>query len=330
MARPSNVAREALLWLGGVLGAACLASLLAGWLLNITPLVFASGSMSPTYDAGALGIAREVPAADLAVGDVVSVVDDRGHRVTHRIVSVTDEHDGAAVLTLQGDTNEQPDAQPYRVDAADRVVFGIPYAGYVLNVAASPLGVATGAVFVGSLLLLAFGHECARRVVPAGIATAAVASLGLGVSGAAPWAFTSAYWTDSASATSQANTPAALHHAQPLCTSLETNPKTNNQQAKLTWPGLGPQYEFYWELWKGTSPSGVMDSSGTLSPVANGTVTLSFGEIPSGGGGNSPFYALVWTRLASDHTNIGSPTLTLLHSGPLPNGPNWWMYCGDL
>jgi len=326
MSGTKRVARETLLWVGGALGTLCLLSLLAGWLFHLTPLVFSSGSMSPAYDAGALGIAREVPAAELSVGDVVSVVDAQGSRVTHRIAAI--ESDGAAaVLTLRGDTNDVVDAQPYRVEAADRVAFGIPYAGYALNAMASPFGVAAALLLVTALLLLAFGRG--HRLVPLGLASTIVAGAGLGVAGVAPWAFTSAYWTDTARATVTATTPAPVSHQQPVCTSKETNPKTNNEEAKLTWPGLGPQYEFYWELWKGTSPGGTLEKSGTLPPVGtSGTVTLQFGEIPSGGGGNSPFYAKVWTRLVSDHSNVGSPTTTLLHSGPLPNGPNWWMYCG--
>ncbi|WGY04352.1 signal peptidase I [Nocardioides sp. QY071] len=319
-----RMAREALLWAGGVLGALCLLSLLAGWALNVTPLVFASGSMSPAYDAGALGIARQVDAADLRVGDVVSVHDAGGARVTHRIVAVDGRGD-RAVLTLRGDANDVSDVQTYDVGSADRVALGVPYAGHVLNAAASPYGLATAAVLVAGLLLTGFGRG--RRLVPVGLVATVVAGIGLGATGATPWAFTSAYWTDSASATVAASTPSAVTHQQPTCTSKEGSGQ-DKEQAQLTWTGLGAQYEFYWELWKGASPGGTLYSSGTLNPVnAPGTVALTFG-IVSGGGGNDSYYAKVWTRLASNHSNVGSPTTTLLHSGPRPGGPNWWMYCG--
>ncbi|HWJ08286.1 MAG TPA: signal peptidase I [Nocardioides sp.] len=339
MSTTRRAAREAVLWIGGVLGALCLLSLLAGWLLNVTPLVFASGSMSPSYDAGALGIAREVPADEIAVGDVVSVLDAGGDRVTHRVVEVGAAADGASVLRLKGDANHVADARPYVVQSADRVVVGIPLAGYALNAAASPYGLAVAALLAAGALAMGFSpgrgggrratSRRARLVLPAGVGTAVLLGGAVGLTGQAPWAFTSAYWTDSASATVQASTPAPVTHQQPTCTSVEGSGQ-NKQQAVLTWPGLGAQYEFYWELWKGTSPAGTLQSSGTLAPVSTaGTVTLTFGEIPSGGGGNSPFYAKVWTRLVSNHSNVGSPTTTLLHSGPRPNGPNWWMYCGS-
>ncbi|MCR1783094.1 signal peptidase I [Nocardioides carbamazepini] len=325
MSAAKRVARETLLWVGGVLGALCLLSLLAGWLFQVTPLVFSSGSMSPAYAAGALGIAHEVPASDLAVGDVVSVLDAQGQRVTHRITGL-DADGGAAVLTLRGDANEVADAHPYVVETADRVVLGVPYAGYVLNAAASPFGLVAAALLVLALLLIGFGRG--HRLVPVGLASTVALGVGLGASGVTPWAFTSAYWTDTADATVRATTPAPGSHQQPVCTSNEGSGQ-NKAEAKLTWTGLGPQYEFHWELWKGTSPGGSLYSSGTLNPVNPPTsVTLMFG-IVSGGGGNDSYYAKVWTRLVSDHSNVGSPTTTLLHSGPRPNGPNWWMYCGQ-
>jgi hypothetical protein len=42
-------------------------------MFGVTPLVFTSGSMSPSIETGALGFARTVDADDHAVGDDVSV-----------------------------------------------------------------------------------------------------------------------------------------------------------------------------------------------------------------------------------------------------------------
>lgn len=318
-----RMVREALLWAGGVLGALCLLSLLAGWALNVTPLVFASGSMSPAYDAGALGIARQVDAADLRVGDVVSVHDAGGARVTHRIVAVDGRGD-RAVLTLRGDANAVSDVQTYDVGSADRVVLGVPYAGHVLNAAASPYGLATAAVLVTGLLLTGFGRG--RRLVPVGLVATVVAGIGLGATGATPWAFTSAYWTDSASATVAASTPSAVTHQQPTCTSKSSNP--NAQRAKVAWASVGTQYEYFWAFYQ----------EGTSTPVASGTigagtptgtiVTLSNElAIPSGGGGNGNYYVTVQTRLVAGHVDLGESTTTLLVAGPLPGGPNWAVFC---
>ncbi|QSR26743.1 signal peptidase I [Nocardioides aromaticivorans] len=216
MTRVAGWGREAVLWTGGVLGALCLAGFVAGWLFHVTPLVFVSGSMSPSYEAGALGVAREVPAADISVGDVVSVVGAQGHRVTHRVVAAVPSGDGVA-LTLQGDTNNVPDAETYVVDAADRVAFGIPYAGRVLSAASSPAGLLAAGLLVAAAALLGFGHRDggARRrttrrrrlVVPAGLASVLAVGGVVGVTGGGPWAFTSAVWTDTATATATITTP---------------------------------------------------------------------------------------------------------------------------
>jgi hypothetical protein len=80
-----HLLRETLLNLGAGLGVMCLLAAVAAIGFGIRPLVFRSGSMGPEIGTGALGLARTVPAAELAVGDVVSVVNSRGVRVTHRV-----------------------------------------------------------------------------------------------------------------------------------------------------------------------------------------------------------------------------------------------------
>lgn len=247
MTKTLRFGREAVLWTGGVLGSLCLLALLAGWLFNVTPLVFASGSMSPSYEAGALGVAREVPAAELRVGDVVSVVNRGGDRVTHRIVDIAPAGD-RAVLTLQGDTNNVPDAETYAVESVDRVAFGVPYAGYVLNASASPFGLMTGALLVVGALWLGFGRRDddvsgsarARVLVPTGVAGVVLTGTLLGATGQAPWAFTSAFWTDTATATTTASTPAevALNIA---CV------RNADQSITLSWTKTTAGYSYNWQ-----------------------------------------------------------------------------------
>lgn len=336
MSSTRRVAREATLWIGGALGALCLLSLLAGWLLNVTPLVFASGSMSPAYDAGALGVAREVPADQVAVGDVVSVLDARGDRVTHRVVEVGTAADGAAVLRLKGDANDVADAQAYVVQSADRVVAGVPFAGYALNAAASPFGLAVAALLAAAAIHLGSpprrggGRRAtprrARLVLPAGIGTAVLLGGAVGMTGQVPWAFTSAYWTDSANATVPASTPAAVTHAQPGCTSKSTNPGAT--RATITWLSVGAQYEYYWAFYQ--EGNAAPNLTGTIGAGAASGTTITLKDqltIPNGGGGNGNYYVTVQTRLVAGHVDVGSPTTTLLVAGPLPGGPFWAVFC---
>lgn len=327
-----RVVRESVLWGGGVLGALCLASLAAGWLFNITPLVFASGSMSPAYDTGALGIARTVPAADVVVGDVVSVRDPDGNRVTHRVADVAAATDGRALLNLQGDANSVPDPQVYAVETADRVVAGVPLVGYALNAAASPFGIATAVLLALGALTLAFGPSrrdgSPRRhlAVPAGAAAAVLVGGALGASGQLPWAFTSAYWTDSATATVQASTPAVVTHQQPACTSKTSNPGA--QRAAITWTAVGAQYEYFWAFYREGVPEPQLTGTVGAGAVPPATVTIQNQlQIPSGGGGNANYFVTVQTRLVDGHVDVGSPTTTFLVAAPLPGGPNWAVFC---
>lgn len=242
MTRTARWAREAVLWLGGAVGALCVASFLAGWLFNVTPLVFSSGSMSPAYEAGALGVAHEVPAADVKVGDVVSVVNAEGNRVTHRVVHAVPSGDAVA-LTLQGDTNDSPDAETYYVTGADRVAFGVPYAGHVLSAASSPFGLLVMALLVLASLVLGFGRRASdapresgnrsRVLVPAGLASVIALGGVIGVTGGAPWAFTSAVWTDTSTATATITTP-VVDTTPPVL----SNPLPANGATGAGWTGL--------------------------------------------------------------------------------------------
>lgn len=155
-------ARETALTAGAVLGVVCLVATIAGYAFAITPLVFRSGSMSPAIRTGDLAVARTVDASSLQVGDVVSVIDANGHRVTHRLRSMSNE--GATRrLTLQGDANPAPDAETYTVSRVDRVLFDIPKAGYVASAASGRGGVFVLGAYVTGMLVLAF-----RRRPPSG------------------------------------------------------------------------------------------------------------------------------------------------------------------
>ncbi|KRB74129.1 hypothetical protein ASE01_19290 [Nocardioides sp. Root190] len=303
MTKTLRFGREAVLWTGGVLGSLCLLSLLAGWLFNVTPLVFASGSMSPSYEAGALGVAREVPAADLRVGDVVSVVNAEGNRVTHRIVEIAPGGD-SAVLTLQGDTNKVPDDQAYAVTSVDRVAFGVPYAGYALNAAASPFGLLAGGLLVLSALWLGYGRRDdddaagsarARVLVPTGVAGVVLTGTLLGATGQAPWAFTSAFWTDTATATTTASTPAppAVIWTGPV-NCAQATPNIN-----ISWINTNASYEYFWQVQEinGTPTVGEPNQpSGTTGAAVaqGGTVSVS---IAPGGSGNRTWQVAVYAQL---------------------------------
>jgi signal peptidase I len=117
--------------LAAALGLACLLVSLVAPALGFRPLIFQSGSMSPTIPVGSLGIARLTDPAELRVGDIVTVPFAEKF-VTHRIVKIG--HVGRElVVTLKGDGNRKVDPTQYRVPTAvPRLVSSAPVGGTVL------------------------------------------------------------------------------------------------------------------------------------------------------------------------------------------------------
>ena len=203
-----DLGREVLLDVGAALGLLCILAALAHALLGVTPLVFRSGSMAPAIDSGALALAVERPVADLSPGDVVSVVDADGVRVTHRLVEVTP--DG---LLLKGDANPAPDSQVRDVRTADVVLFSVPKAGAVLDQASGGWTLLVGGALAALSLLMVFGprRRGAGRAEQEGsgprrglgsVAVGAAMVLLVG----APVVRTMAYWSDTATMTGTAAT----------------------------------------------------------------------------------------------------------------------------
>lgn len=147
--------RDRALTLGAVIGSLCLLVAVLCAVLDVRPLVFRSGSMSPSIDAGALAFARDVPADQLKVGDVVSVKDAAGERVTHRIVTIdTSAGSDERVLTLKGDANRDTDSAPYSVTRADRVLLDVPLVGYALSFLRSGPGLFLLGILAAGLVLV--------------------------------------------------------------------------------------------------------------------------------------------------------------------------------
>ena len=75
-------------------------------------------------------MARTVDAADIGVGDIVTVPSGSSY-VTHRVVEVT-HAPGRATLLLRGDGNEDSDENVYDVASAPRTEIWVPHAGSVV------------------------------------------------------------------------------------------------------------------------------------------------------------------------------------------------------
>lgn len=151
-------AREWALNIGAIVGFICIVAAALSIFLGIRPLVFQSGSMSPSITTGALALARTVPAQQLEVGDVVSVTNPSGVRITHRVTGLEYYDDGEVSLTMRGDANAAEDPMPYLVNEADRVFFHVNGLGYAVAWLSSPVAIFLGGMLAGGLVVIAFGR----------------------------------------------------------------------------------------------------------------------------------------------------------------------------
>ena len=109
---------------------------------NIAVKIVQSGSMEPAISTGAMVVIR--PSDEYRVGDVIMFGEDTKTKVptTHRIVA-DEVRSGVFYYTTKGDANEDPDPQQVaQTEVIGKVLFSIPYLGYVLDFAKKPLGFA--------------------------------------------------------------------------------------------------------------------------------------------------------------------------------------------
>ncbi len=107
---------------------------------NIEIKIVKSGSMEPTILTGSIVVVK--PAASYAKGDIVTFGEDTKQQIptTHRIIDIQGDFSSLSYIT-QGDANEEKDPQPItQRDIIGKVVFWVPYMGYVLDFARQPIG----------------------------------------------------------------------------------------------------------------------------------------------------------------------------------------------
>jgi signal peptidase I len=129
---------------------------------NVTPIVIRSDSMAPAINRGDLAIAHKQSAGEASVGDIVSVTNRAGVRVTHRVLTV-DPFGSSIQFTLKGDANAVPDAEVYNETSVDKVIWTAPKLGYPMSVAIGPVGILIGGLLVGSLGYAVFDRRRRAR-----------------------------------------------------------------------------------------------------------------------------------------------------------------------
>ncbi|MBY6530757.1 signal peptidase I, partial [Rhodococcus sp. BP-258] len=271
--------RETALTIGALAGLLCVLVALSAFVFGVTPLVFRSGSMSPAIETGALALSKKTPAVDVRVGDIVNVTDAAGNGITHRVVEIGAAGSDSVELFLKGDANADPDAQPYVVSEAGRVLFSVPKLGYAVTWLSGPVAVFAGGVFVGVLLMIAFRPRDGERAstddepesfgrhskMPMSV-FAVLATIGaVGLSSSNPPVALAAPLTDTSTVTSGTFATALPRPASFTCTSGGSllNP------AILTWPN-NPTYSYRLDFTPTTSG---LTNPIVLAPAAGATRT---------------------------------------------------------
>jgi signal peptidase I len=172
--------QRALRWGGAAATVLCLllaAILLIPALFGYQRYVIVSGSMSGTYDRGSIVFDREVPVADLEVGDSITYKPPPNaspeELVTHRIAWIGRNEAGEETFRTKGDANEVVDPWTFTLDQPNqaKVAFSVPYVGYLLAALSIPtvrmLAIGAPAVLVAFLILGGIwreaGEEARRR-----------------------------------------------------------------------------------------------------------------------------------------------------------------------
>ncbi|MFE4498691.1 signal peptidase I [Rhodococcus sp. NPDC056743] len=328
--------RDLALTIGACAGVLCIAIAAASLFLGITPLVFRSGSMEPEISTGALAFSRTTPADEIAVGDVVSVINTQGTRITHRVYGIAPQSDGV-VLTLKGDANAEPDVETYFATSVDRILFSVDKLGYVVSWLSGPIGVFLGGVLAGILLTIAFrpgGPRPNRPAPPTGesietanrhafsspsdtssgttrsstlaktvIAGVTLVSVSLGISQTVG---TAAAFQDTAAAASTFSVATAPRVPSVTCTTVSLFGLAAS--ATLTWtaPGGGPYT--YKVIVRQNSPSAIASTTDNINALTTSVSVGILGLLADG------------AYTAEIYTKIGSLVSTTFFPVPLTVG----------
>lgn len=108
-------------------GVVCVVLVILAVSMNISLIMFKTGSMSPEIPAGSVAVVKEISADEIRVGDVITVDRDEGQLpVTHRVLEVYPQTPGEALVQMQGDANPNPDPGMYRVENVRKVLWSVP------------------------------------------------------------------------------------------------------------------------------------------------------------------------------------------------------------
>ena len=130
--------------------------------LGMDSFIIEGGSMRPAVPAGALVVSKRVDPAIVEAGEIITFrhATTPANPVTHRVVKVLREADGTVNLLTKGDANSSADPEPVATALpVSRMVYSLPYAGYVLEFSRTNTGKGALIVAPALLLLLSIGRK---------------------------------------------------------------------------------------------------------------------------------------------------------------------------
>jgi len=115
-----------------------------------------SGSMGSALRVGSVAVTQPIEAADVHEGDIVAFsASERTAPVLHRVVAITVDEDGHRIATTRGDANDASDQHPLILDGdGERVVYSVPWVGYLLVFVQSGTGRVLLLISIGALFVL--------------------------------------------------------------------------------------------------------------------------------------------------------------------------------
>jgi len=136
-------------------------------LFGFRAYVIYGGSMGAALPNGSIGITRQIDAESIDIGDVVALKkSSHSLPVLHRVIAI-DTSSGTAKFVTQGDANKEPDAEPVALQGpGDKVIFGIPWLGYLVHFARSGSGRALLLIIPSTLLVGLVLWQTWKDIVP--------------------------------------------------------------------------------------------------------------------------------------------------------------------
>lgn len=161
--------------IASVFGMVLVSLMLVPALLGFDRYVITGASMSGTFERGALVFEREVPVADLRVGDIITYLPpkDSGltELVTHRILSITEDAsaDGGLLFRTKGDANASADPWTFTLaaDTQPRVEGWVPMLGWVFIGLSMPFVRMLAIGIPSAMIAILFLRDFVRALRPA-------------------------------------------------------------------------------------------------------------------------------------------------------------------